>query len=153
MKKFILLWGLVCLTICSFGQIKVTSGDVNFRILPGINEKKICLIPKGTAVAIVQDAVEYENWTKIFYNGKSGYVCNTFLKNVSSSSKRYGYSSTSSNTEIKYYRNSKGRKVQSPTYYSTVPAGATAVCNDGTYSFSYSRRGTCSHHGGVRKWL
>jgi len=33
------------------------------------------------------------------------------------------------------------------------PAGATAKCRDGTYSFSQSRRGTCSHHGGVAKWL
>jgi hypothetical protein len=33
------------------------------------------------------------------------------------------------------------------------PAGATAICNDGTYSFSQSRRGTCSHHGGVNRWL
>jgi hypothetical protein len=33
------------------------------------------------------------------------------------------------------------------------PAGATAECNDGTYSFSSSRRGTCSHHGGVKRWL
>lgn len=34
-----------------------------------------------------------------------------------------------------------------------VPAGATAQCNDGTYSFSRSRRGTCSHHNGVARWL
>jgi uncharacterized protein YraI len=33
------------------------------------------------------------------------------------------------------------------------PAGATAICNDGTYSFSANRRGTCSHHGGVAQWL
>lgn len=33
------------------------------------------------------------------------------------------------------------------------PAGATAICNDGTYSYSQNRRGTCSHHGGVREWL
>jgi endonuclease YncB( thermonuclease family) len=33
------------------------------------------------------------------------------------------------------------------------PYGATAICNDGTYSFSQHRRGTCSHHGGVREWL
>lgn len=33
------------------------------------------------------------------------------------------------------------------------PAGATAECWDGTYSFSQSRRGTCSHHGGVKRWL
>ena len=38
-------------------------------------------------------------------------------------------------------------------YYSSAPPGATALCRDGTYSFSKSRRGTCSHHGGVAKWL
>lgn len=32
------------------------------------------------------------------------------------------------------------------------PAGATAQCSDGTYSYSASFRGTCSHHGGVRLW-
>ena len=36
---------------------------------------------------------------------------------------------------------------------SSIPAGATAECRDGTYSFSQSRSGTCSHHGGVARWL
>lgn len=31
--------------------------------------------------------------------------------------------------------------------------GATAICRDGTYSYSANRRGTCSHHGGVAQWL
>ncbi|HZQ29492.1 MAG TPA: DUF3761 domain-containing protein [Patescibacteria group bacterium] len=35
----------------------------------------------------------------------------------------------------------------------TVPNGASAICRDGTYSFSQHRRGTCSHHGGVAQWL
>ena len=34
-----------------------------------------------------------------------------------------------------------------------APAGATAQCNDGTYSFSQHHQGTCSHHGGVAVWL
>jgi len=49
--------------------------------------------------------------------------------------------------------NSKGRTVPRPENCSATPKGATAQCRDGTYSFSKSRRGTCSHHGGVAKWL
>lgn len=34
-----------------------------------------------------------------------------------------------------------------------VPPGATAQCRDGTYSYSHHHSGTCSHHGGVARWL
>jgi hypothetical protein len=30
---------------------------------------------------------------------------------------------------------------------------ATAICRDGTCSISKSRSGTCSHHGGVARWI
>jgi hypothetical protein len=51
------------------------------------------------------------------------------------------------------YQNSKGETVKRPENCTTPPEGATAQCRDGSYSFSQSRRGTCSHHGGVAKWL
>src|SRR5258708_1876857 len=51
------------------------------------------------------------------------------------------------------YVNSKGQTVERPENCSGPPRGATAQCRDGSYSFSRSRRGTCSHHGGVAKWL
>ena len=51
------------------------------------------------------------------------------------------------------YTNSKGETVKRPENCSSVPQGATAQCRDGSYSFSQSHRGTCSHHGGVAKWL
>jgi hypothetical protein len=53
------------------------------------------------------------------------------------------------------YVNSSGNVVQSPAYTSNgqPPPGATAQCGDGTYSFSQHRSGTCSHHGGVARWL
>jgi resuscitation-promoting factor RpfB len=51
------------------------------------------------------------------------------------------------------YMNSAGNTVCRPEHSPTVPAGATAQCVDGTYSFSESRSGTCSHHGGVATWL
>ncbi len=33
------------------------------------------------------------------------------------------------------------------------PAGATAKCNDGTYSTAKNHSGACSKHGGVAGWL
>jgi hypothetical protein len=58
-----------------------------------------------------------------------------------------------STDESDSYINVDGERVQSPTYYPSAPAGASAQCNDGTYSFSRNRRGTCSGHGGVAQWL
>jgi hypothetical protein len=52
-----------------------------------------------------------------------------------------------------YYINSDGNCVHRPVAGPTAPAGATAQCKDGTYSFSQHRQGTCSSHGGVARWL
>jgi len=49
---------------------------------------------------------------------------------------------TVNQTEIK-------KKKETPS----IPSGATARCKDGTLSYSKSRRGTCSHHGGVSTWF
>jgi hypothetical protein len=51
------------------------------------------------------------------------------------------------------YVNSRGHCVHRPMKADRAPAGATAKCRDGSYSFSQSRRGTCSWHGGVTQWL
>jgi hypothetical protein len=51
------------------------------------------------------------------------------------------------------YVNSSGNCVQRPTAAPQQPAGATAQCVDGSYSFSQHRSGTCSYHGGVARWL
>src|SRR5206468_10918902 len=51
------------------------------------------------------------------------------------------------------YRNVDGNCVHRPQSAPAAPAGATALCKDGTYSFSQHRSGTCSHHGGVARWL
>lgn len=54
-----------------------------------------------------------------------------------------------SNTGSGYY-NVDGNYVSSP---SASPVGASALCSDGSYSYSQHRSGTCSHHGGVARWL
>lgn len=50
------------------------------------------------------------------------------------------------------YTNTYGNEVPRPYYAPSIPVGASAKCRDGSYSFSQSRRGTCSHHGGVSTW-
>ena len=52
----------------------------------------------------------------------------------------------------KSYVNVDGVRVPSPVFSDSRPAGASARCRDGSYSFSRNRRGTCSHHGGVAVW-
>lgn len=37
-------------------------------------------------------------------------------------------------------------------YAAATAAGASAVCADGTWSYSKNRSGTCSSHGGVHWW-
>ncbi|MEY2168374.1 MULTISPECIES: DUF3761 domain-containing protein [unclassified Rhodanobacter] len=53
------------------------------------------------------------------------------------------------------YVNKAGNTVHRPahTVSGNAPNGATAQCRDGSYSFSQSHRETCSHHGGVSRWL
>lgn len=60
---------------------------------------------------------------------------------------------SSSDFVAKTYTNSKGMTITSPTRSITAPKNATALCKDGTYSFSKTRKGTCSGHRGVKKWL
>jgi len=57
-------------------------------------------------------------------------------------------------TEHGHYTNKNGQSVHSPAHATNgkIPAGATAKCRDGTYSFSQHRSGTCSGHHGVAEW-
>jgi hypothetical protein len=54
-----------------------------------------------------------------------------------------------------WYKNVYGTCIPGPSTSPTlpVPGGPTAICMDGTYSYSQSRSGTCSYHGGVLRWL
>jgi uncharacterized protein YraI len=148
MKRNILIFIqlLFVLTLGAQTQIKITSTNLNLRSTPSTSGSVITVIPKGTKVEI--DANCDCKWIAVNYDNKIGYVNSGYLESPPKHVANY-----SGNATIKYYTNSFGEKVQSPTYYNSVPAGATALCRDGTYSFSRNRRGTCSHHGGVAKWL
>ena len=126
-------------------SIRYVTTNLNLRKAPNSTSSIITQIPKGTPVTIDEDCDC--KWIPVSYNGKIGYVSTKYL-----SKQKVEYSNRVSGP-INYYTNSRGERVQSPTHYNSAPPGATALCRDGTYSYSRSRRGTCSHHGGVAKWL
>lgn len=162
MKKLLLLLTVIMSTISAMAQTPfITTANLNMRTLPCTCAGVETTIPKGATVYVLN--YEDESWARVNYNGHVNYVSRKYIKiktnltyrssSHKSSGKTSSYGNSTGATSIKYYTNSYGERVQSPTYYQTAPAGATALCRDGTYSFSRSRRGTCSHHGGVAKWL
>jgi hypothetical protein len=50
------------------------------------------------------------------------------------------------------YTDVDGDTVHRPVCATTHQVGETAICNDGSHSFSRHHTGTCSHHGGVAEW-
>src|SRR5215470_9721522 len=80
-----------------------------------------------------------------------GAVLPTSHADQSSSSATYQTSTYDSQSE--YYSNVSGNLVHRPVFSVQQPTGATAQCVDGSWSFSQHRRGTCSYHGGVARWL
>lgn len=136
---------LMLISSIGYSQTKVTSYNTDLRSSPSIESRVSKMIPQGASVYVVN---QLENgWSYVIYNHNYGYVRSNRIHDS------YYYSRSSGSTPVKYYINSSGELVQSPTYYESAPKGATARCKDGTYSFSQNRRGTCSHHGGVAKWL
>ena len=150
MKKYYFVFILMFVSLLGFAQnVRYSTANLNLRQLPSTNSKVITVIPEGTPVTIDDDCEC--DWIPVSYCGQIGYVSGKYLKKEKTS-----VSNENTNRSvgtIKYYINSRGVRVQSPTYYNKQPAGATALCRDGTYSFSQNRRGTCSGHGGVARWL
>lgn len=144
--SFLFTWLLNAQLPIQQDTIRYVMANLNLREAPNTTSAIITQIPKGTQVTIDEDCEC--KWIPVNYNGYIGYVSTKYL-----SKNKIDHTPIRNSSGIKYYTNSKGEKVQSPTYYNTTPPGATALCRDGTYSFSKSRRGTCSHHGGVAKWL
>ena len=80
-------------------------------------------------------------------------VRSTFTANKQSGIGNKPSRNTTQSAASDSYTNVDGERVSSPVFSKSAPAGASAQCRDGSYSFSRHRRGTCSHHGGVARWL
>lgn len=120
--------------------VKYVTTSLNLRYGPGTEYSVITVIPRGTAVTIDEDCDC--KWVPVEYNGNIGYISTKYLSsnpqnNHSDTHYKKSYQQPSlTSGQVRYYTNTYGNRVQSPTYYSSAPAGATALCRDGTYSFT-----------------
>lgn len=145
MKKIIIALATCLIVLTSvFGQNRTAITSVNLRAGSNTKSTVLDIIPQGAQVYVVNDFTN--GWSQVVYNRQIGYVYTTYLCSGN-------YYTSRSRNAVHYYTNSAGQCIQSPTYYPSAPRGATARCVDGTYSFSKTRRGTCSGHGGVARWL
>lgn len=137
----------------------IVNSSLNVRTSPNTNSQVLGNFYKGQTIYVNHIS---GNWAEVNVTNsnnktRTAYIHKNYIRKASNSQANNYKSkqtySTGNTGGIKYYTNTYGERVQSPTYYNSQPAGATALCRDGTYSFSRNRRGTCSHHGGVARWL
>lgn len=145
MRKLLFACALVLHVLILAAQTEVTTAAINLRDAP--NGNVLSVVPRGAQLEIGECEA---GWCPTDYNGQHGYVSKAYLKDPQG--QQIQTNGSQAQSPVHYYTNSDGNRIQAPTKYSSVPAGATAKCADGTYSFSAHRRGTCSHHGGVVKW-
>ncbi len=125
----------------------VTRVTSRLREGPALDSRVLVTIPPKTSVRVTSCV---DGWCSVEYQKLTGHVIQAFLRFPSVAA------SPSTQPSVgRGYVNSRGEWVPSPTRTldGQPPDGASAQCRDSTYSFSRSRRGTCSHHGGVARWL
>lgn len=132
--------------------VEPDSGSVAFTIATGWlrssptltpASKRVALLPRGTQVRVIGCQ---EQACSVEFRRLQGYLRRELLRSTPA---------TNPTDPGRGYINAKGQWIPSPTQTidGVAPDGATARCRDGSYSFSQSRRGTCSWHGGVHQWL
>lgn len=57
-------------------EVRYTTANLNMRTGPGTGYAILLVIPKGSEVSVISTA---DGWSKIIYNGKSGYVSSAYL--------------------------------------------------------------------------
>ena len=124
-------------------SVAFTTTVIWLRAEPALDAKGLALLPQGTQVRVIECARQTCN---VAFRQLEGYVPEEVLQRTPPAQPI---------DAGRGYINSQGQWIPSPTWTidGQVPNGATAHCRDGSYSFSQSRRGTCSWHGGVADWL
>lgn len=149
------------LTFAQDNTTLYTTTSARVRACPYLTCTIIRTLPTGTSIDIL-DTEEGSrvnsslDWYKITFDGKTGYIHSSLTTErvpasaITTTTSRSTPTTPNSATSQPLTINPE---VTVTPAAPTHPQGATALCRDGTYSYSQNRRGTCSHHGGVQQWL
>jgi hypothetical protein len=133
-------------------NLYVHADDLNLRAQPSTSAHVLKHL--GYRQAVTKLGAPQDGWVHVRTSGGVvGYVSSGFVTLAVPPVRVATHYYTTGPASGRHYRNVDGNLVHSPMHASRAPAGASAICNDGTYSFSQHHRGTCSYHGGVRNWL
>ena len=109
---------------------KYVTNNLNLRYEANTHSYILTVIPRGTAVTIDEDCDC--KWVPVEYNGYVGYISTKYLSitpvrktykhRIGTSVRKGRYSSYNRRGGLRYYTNSYGNRVQSPTYYNSRPA-------------------------------
>ena len=129
--------------VSSQDTLAYTTSSVRLREKPLPTARALAVLPQGTAVRLYACS---QGWCSVAVSQLAGYLLEEFLG---------PQAPQAATSQGRGYINSQGEWLPSPTRTADgqPPAAATAHCRDGTFSFSRTRQGTCSHHGGVAEWL
>jgi hypothetical protein len=129
--------------VTSRDTLAYTTASIRLREKPFPTARALATLSQGAAVRLYSCS---QGWCSVGVSQLAGYLLEEFLS---------AQAPQVATPQGRGYINSQGERVPSPTRTadSQPPPGATAHCRDGTFSFSRTRRGTCSHHGGVAEWL
>jgi hypothetical protein len=137
------LAGILFAAFSLAADTRVTVSRAQLHVAPRAGSRVVAVVPAGVQLSVDCS----KSWCATSWNGAGAWVAKRELgPSKSGESQR--------KSPCKGYINSDGQRIPSPRLSpSGPPAGASAQCNDGSYSFSRHRSGTCSHHGGVLRWL
>ena len=123
-----------------------TIAPVSVRATPSPGGRVVGTLARGRVLQVSGCALR---WCAVSTRDRSGYVPENVLSTAAPDTLRP--QAVASRTRARPAQPSARSSVRAGD--AGAPAGASAQCRDGSYSYSRSRRGTCSHHGGVAVWF
>jgi hypothetical protein len=130
------------LKTASAASATVITENANLRQTPNQNGEVLQTIPLDSSVEVIK---QNGAWFFVAFGAAKGWMHgNTIRYDNQVNSLRENPSIPKSDP--------RSNNDDKPTIQKPDSSGASAKCADGTLSYSASRRGTCSHHGGVAMW-